>query len=78
MQEHPWVPCRSLLFLGMRASFESDACCFFHQCVQAIIPLIRGVLVYGLCVLPGRLGQWKGPQGSMAPGHGGGPWGMGR
>ena len=30
-------------------------------CVQAVIFLKRGVLVYGLCVFTGRCRQWSGP-----------------
>lgn len=30
-------------FFGTKTVFSIDACCFFLQCVLAIIPLIRGV-----------------------------------
>ena len=41
----------------MRAAFGWDACCLFPQCVQTVIPLIGGVLVQGLHLLPGRWRQ---------------------
>ena len=37
-----------------------DAHCLFPQCVQAVIPLIGGVLVQSLHLLPGRWRQWIG------------------
>ena len=44
MQVCLWVFCEGLLFIfGVRAAVL-DACCLFHQCVQAVIPLI------GCCV----------------------------
>ena len=46
MQECSWA---YFLFFGIGASFGLDAFCLFPQCVQAVIPLIGIVLVYGLC-----------------------------
>lgn len=45
---------RAYDFFGMRDVFGLDACCLFPQCVQAIVPLLGGMKVYSLCVLPGR------------------------
>ena len=67
MQEHVWVVREGLLvfffffFFGMSATFGLNACCLFLQCVQGAIPLIGGVLVYGLHMLPGRWRQWVEP-----------------
>lgn len=41
--------------------FGLDACCLFPQCVLAIIPLIEGGQVHGLCVLLGRWREWLAP-----------------
>ena len=70
MQGPPWVAPESLqgccflfcfvlffvfcVFFGMRAAFVLDANCLFPQCVQALIPLIAGVLLYGLQVFQGN------------------------
>ena len=61
MQECSLVICEGLLFFGMKAAFVLDDCCLFPQCVQAVLPLIVVVLVYHLCVLPGRWQQRAGP-----------------
>ena len=50
-----------IIIFGVRAAFGLGACCLFPRCVQAAIPLIGGVLVDGLLVLPGRRRQWAGP-----------------
>ena len=52
MQAHPWAARVGLLLFGVRAAFSLDACCLFHQCVQAVIPLIS-VQVPSLQRFPG-------------------------
>lgn len=42
-----------LLFFGIRAAFDLDACCLFPLCVEALFPLIRNVQVYGLHLVAG-------------------------
>ena len=55
MQDHPWVACEDFLFIfGLRAALGLDICCPFPHFVQTIIPLILGMQVCGLCMLPGR------------------------
>ena len=65
MQDCCWVACVGYIyffffffFFGVRAGFGLDACSLFLQCVQAVIPLIGGVQVHSLPMLPGRWGQW--------------------
>ena len=41
--------------------FSLDACFLFPQHVQAVIPLIAGVQLCAMCVLPGKWGQWVKP-----------------
>ena len=50
----------------------------FPQCVQDVISLTRGVLVYDLHMLPGRWRQWAGQPvpGSWALDSGKDPWGV--
>ena len=50
----------SFFFFDFRAALGLDACCLFPQCFQAFIPLIGGVLVYCLWVLPWGWRQWAG------------------
>ena len=54
MQEHPWVACEGLLFFGVRVDIGLDACCFFPQCVQALILLLGGAQVHGLHMVSER------------------------
>ena len=65
-------------FFCLRIAFGLDACCLFPQCVQGIILLTGGMQVHGLCLLPGRWGQWVVPAGApgcWALGSGGNPQG---
>ena len=48
-------------FFGKKTVFSIDACCFFLQCVLAIIPMIGVMQVHSLHTLPGRLGQQLAP-----------------
>lgn len=59
MQEYPLVVCEGFFFFfySFEAAVGLDACYFFPQCVQTVIPLIGGVLVQGLHLLPGRWRQ---------------------
>ena len=34
-----------MIIIGVGAAFDLDVCCLFPQCVQAIIPLIGGVML---------------------------------
>ena len=50
-----------LLFFEMRDAFGLDARYLSLQCLHDVISLKGIVLVYCLCVLPGRWQQWAGP-----------------
>lgn len=47
----------------MKSSLGLGVWCLFPQCLVAFIPLIEGVQVHSLCVVPGSLWQW------VVPGH---------
>lgn len=53
----------------MRAALGFDVCSPFPQCVQAIIPLIGGVLVYSLHMLPGMVAIGKAYSQCLVAGH---------
>ena len=86
MQEHPWVASEGFLFFFFFFFFLSagcfglDACCLFPPCVQAIIPLLVGMQLYRLWVLPGIRGNRQCLQeapGCQVLGSGKDPWGGG-
>ena len=91
MWDCPWVGCKGFLFFcffvlfcfvclfGMRDAFGLDACCLFPPCVQAVIPLIRGMKVCSLPVLPGSGGSGRCLQATAcwALDSVGDPWGGG-
>ena len=64
-------------FFGKRVAFGLDACCFFSQCVQAVIPLI-GVCKCMACMCfqgGGGNGQFlQATPGRQALGSGSDPW----
>ena len=55
--------CGIIIFFGVKTAFGLNACYVFPQCVQGVIPFTGGGKVHGLCVLPGRCGQWVMPAG---------------
>ena len=60
-----------IYFAHEGAAFDLDFCCLFPQYIHGVVPLIVGVQVYGLHVLPGRWRKWVAPVGgNCLPG----PW----